>query len=87
MTYLYPDLCNAIHGEMDENGRLKNGQFAQLCDISYPDGGLPLPKVRLHDIGHKYSYDISRWVQSNKDFVNVKTQDTVDKVQSFFSAL
>ena len=60
MTYLYPDLCNAIHGEMDENGRLKNGQFAQLCDISYPDGGLPIPKVRLHDIGHKYSYDISR---------------------------
>ena len=38
MTYLYPDLCSAIHGEMDGNGHLKNGQFAQVQSMSfYPD--------------------------------------------------
>ena len=38
MTYLYPDLCSAIHGEMDGNGHLKNGQFAQVPSMSfYPD--------------------------------------------------
>ena len=35
MTYLYPDLCSAIHGEMDGNGHLKNGQFAQVPSISF----------------------------------------------------
>ena len=35
MTYLYPDLCSAIHGEMDGNGHLKNGQFAQVLSMSF----------------------------------------------------
>ena len=35
MTYLYPDLCSAIHGEMDGNGHLKNGQFAQVQSMSF----------------------------------------------------
>ena len=68
MTYLYPDLSSAIHGELDKNGNLKNGQFSQLCDFTCdPGGGLPLPKVRLHDISSKYNYDLSRLVIYFKD--------------------
>lgn len=62
MTYFYPDLGAAIHGQMDDNGQLKNGQFAQLVDVRYPQKawGLPMPRVRIHDIGHqKFNFDAS----------------------------
>ena len=42
MTYLYPDLCSAIHGEMDGNGHLKNGQFAQVPSMSFYPDSIPI---------------------------------------------
>ena len=42
MTYLYPDLCSAIHGEMDGNGHLKNGQFAQVPSMSFYSDFIPI---------------------------------------------
>ena len=61
MVYFYPDLCSAIHGEVDANGHLKNGKFGKLVGFETPEGvALPIPKIKIHsEVTAKFFYDVS----------------------------
>ena len=62
MTYLYPDLVNAIHSELDTKGDMVKGKFAKVQDF-HQNGGLPLPLVQLHNVSDTFDYDVSSYLK------------------------
>jgi hypothetical protein len=57
MTYIYPNLNSAIYGSVDSEDHLRSGQFAQVTELKSYNNGLPVPKVKLFNIGTRYTYD------------------------------